>query len=581
MIYSISADKPSFKTINLKSGFNVVLAERTKESTQKDSRNGLGKSTLIEIIHFCLGGDKGLTLSKEQLDNWTFTIKLDLTGKVYSISRNTSDLNKIIIEGDCSNWPIKPIISEETKKQTLSRNEWTKVLGASMFDLQIDYSYKYHPTFRSLISYFVRKSVQSGAFLTPFEQHKNQLEWDMQINNAYLLGLGWEYAAKWQVLKDRKKVLSQITQEATTEIMSHLVGNIGELEASKIRLEAKAKEEKENLDNFKVHPQYNQIENDANLITRSIHEKVNQNIDERRLLEYYEISLKEEIDAKSALVLQVYQEAGLIFPERVSKRMEEVLFFHKNIVTNRKEFLNSEIERIKQDISKRAIDINNLNTKKADIMQTLKTHGALQEYTQLQSNHQITIAQLKDVSLRLENLKSFEQGKSTILVEQELLQQEANIDFNERKDQRRIAVLAFNSYSEALYKTPGALAINITKTGYKFDVKIQRSGSHGIGNMEIFCYDLTLAKIWARKIKNSFFLIHDSFMFADVDERQTALALQLAEEVSRTEGFQYICTMNSDTVPRKEFNDGFNFDSFIRGILTDVDETGSLLGIRF
>ena len=56
MIHSVTADRPSFKTVELKPGFNVILAERTKESTKKDSRNGLGKSTLIEIIHFCLGG---------------------------------------------------------------------------------------------------------------------------------------------------------------------------------------------------------------------------------------------------------------------------------------------------------------------------------------------------------------------------------------------------------------------------------------------------------------------------------------------------------------------------------------------
>ena len=58
MIYSVRCDKPSFKSIKFNPGFNVILAERTKESTIKDSRNGLGKSTLIEIIHFCLGAKK-------------------------------------------------------------------------------------------------------------------------------------------------------------------------------------------------------------------------------------------------------------------------------------------------------------------------------------------------------------------------------------------------------------------------------------------------------------------------------------------------------------------------------------------
>ena len=128
MIHSIKCDKPSFKAIHFKQGFNVILAERTKESSKKDSRNGLGKSTLIEIIHFCLGGKKGETLNKHQLNDWTFTMEIDLVGKKYSISRNTSDANKIFIEGDCSEWFVKPTIDKKTGRQMISRKDFTRPL---------------------------------------------------------------------------------------------------------------------------------------------------------------------------------------------------------------------------------------------------------------------------------------------------------------------------------------------------------------------------------------------------------------------------------------------------------------------
>ncbi len=54
MIKKLSANHPSFKTVEFGAGFNVIWADRTQESTKRDSRNGLEKSTLIEIIHFCL-----------------------------------------------------------------------------------------------------------------------------------------------------------------------------------------------------------------------------------------------------------------------------------------------------------------------------------------------------------------------------------------------------------------------------------------------------------------------------------------------------------------------------------------------
>ncbi|MBU4032277.1 MAG: DUF2326 domain-containing protein, partial [Candidatus Thermoplasmatota archaeon] len=530
MIHSIRCDKPSFQTVVFNPGFNVVVAERTKEATRKDSRNGLGKSTSIEIIHFCLGGNKGETLKKPQLNDWTFTIDIDLGEKRYSVTRNTKNTNKIIIEGDCTEWVIKPTIDKKTGKQIISRNDWTKQLGILMFDLQPMYDeYKYAPTFRSMISYFVRKNHQSGGFLNPFQQYKAQLEWDQQVNNSFLLGLGWEYASKWQVLKDRVKVLAQIKQEATTGLISHMMGNIGELESLKIRLGAQVKQEKEHLDNFKVHPQYGQIEQDANRLTKAIHERVNLNIDEKRLLEHYESSLNEEIDATPDRVTKIYEEAGLILPDNITKKMNDVITFHKKVVVNRRDFLNSEMEKIKQNVVQRETEIKELSARRVELMLTLKSHGALQEYTQLQNNHQNTVAQLKDVSQRLDNLKKFEQGRSSINVEHELLLQQAKNDLNERSSQKEEAVLAFNSYSKTMYSAPGILSINISKTGFKFDVKIERSGSQGIGNMKIFCYDLMLAKLWVKKAKSPIFLIHDSIIFDGVDERQKALALQLAD----------------------------------------------------
>ncbi|MFC1834498.1 hypothetical protein ACFL2Q_07165 [Thermodesulfobacteriota bacterium] len=92
MIHRVSADKDSFKTVTFEPGMNVILAERTKESTKKDSRNGLGKTSLIEIIHFCLGSSsgRGAFLAQPQLKGWTFYLDIEIRGKRYEISRNTS-----------------------------------------------------------------------------------------------------------------------------------------------------------------------------------------------------------------------------------------------------------------------------------------------------------------------------------------------------------------------------------------------------------------------------------------------------------------------------------------------------------
>jgi uncharacterized protein YydD (DUF2326 family) len=76
--------------------------------------------------------------------------------------------------------------------------------------------------------------------------------------------------------------------------------------------------------------------------------------------------------------------------------------------------------------------------------------------------------------------------------------------------------------------------------------------------------------------------VHDSILYDPVDERQRALALQLAAREAESKGFQYICTMNSDLVPYGELSEDFDMESFVRLRLTDAEgDEGRLLGIRF
>ncbi len=108
MIYAIRCDQSDFKNVEFLPGFNVVLAARSEQATEKDSRNGLGKTTLIDIVHFCLGGkaDKKNRVMAEPLKSWTFSLDLDLRGKRYTVSRNTAEPKRVILDGDFSDWPV-------------------------------------------------------------------------------------------------------------------------------------------------------------------------------------------------------------------------------------------------------------------------------------------------------------------------------------------------------------------------------------------------------------------------------------------------------------------------------------------
>lgn len=579
MIKKLSANHPSFKTIEFSAGFNVVWADRTQDSTKRDSRNGLGKSTLIEIIHFCLGAkaSKGKGLLVEALSGWEFTLDLEIDGREFSVTRCVSDPNNFFVEGETSDWLVKP--KKKKGDYSFGLRDWNAILGNLFYRLPLETEEKYQPTFRSLISYSIRRG--KDAFSTPFEHHRKQFEWDKQVHNAFLLGLAWADASELQLLKDRKKGLESLKKAAKTGVVRGLVGSLGELEARRVRLQKKAEAEAADLASFKVHPQYTEIRMQANQLTGEIHEASNKNAMDQRMLNLYEIALTEENVPVPNAIEKLYADAGISLPGVTLRRIEEVQAFHHEIIENRRGFLAAEVSRLKRDVLAREQIIKDKSSERAAAMAVLQTHGALEEYTLIQKRHLETVNELNSVASSIENLKACETGLSQLKIDQEVLQQKARRDYDERRQIWERAIELFNSFTESLYKVPGRLVIDVAAKGFKFDVEIERSGSSGVGNMKVFCYDMTVASLWANKSPSPRLVVHDSAIFDGVDERQRALALEVAAREAEARQFQYICTLNSDEVPWSEFASEFDLRAFVRATLTDADVSGSLLGLRF
>ena len=79
-----------------------------------------------------------------------------------------------------------------------------------MYGIDAGQDVRYGPTFRSLVSYFARQDAQGGYASDPFQHNSRQLTWDIQVNNAYLLGLDWRLASQKQELRDRENALKLI-----------------------------------------------------------------------------------------------------------------------------------------------------------------------------------------------------------------------------------------------------------------------------------------------------------------------------------------------------------------------------------
>lgn len=581
MIRKLYANKNQFKSIEFHAGLNVILADRNNASGEKDSRNGIGKSTFISVLHFCLGSDLSRKmLPVDEIQDWVFYIDIELNEIPITASRSIESPGTIFVLGDFDKLPISPEVDEDSGKYFYKLSDWRLLLGELLFGLKSAYLNKYKPSYRMLISYLIRAG--KDAYSEPFSYFRNQKSWQKQVSNAYLLGLKWQNVSEVQELKDQNAAVTALEGALDAGVIK----TKGEMEAEKVRLQGEYDVLDKQSSNFKVHEKYKDIQTKGNDLTVSIHKITNENFSLNRKLSRYKESITSEASPVEASVTKLFEEAGIIFNDGVKKSLVETQVFHSEIVKNRKFFLQTEINDIEQKIVKNNQVIEKLSNDRSEAVSILNTHGALEEFNLLQSKAFEKKAELEHIKLKIRDIKEITAKKKEIKTERINIDGKIQIDHEESRSHWEETIDLFNKNSLALYDNPGNLIINTSDKGsikenaFSFGVEIPRSNSEGVGRMKIYCYDLMLVDILSRNNRIDF-LIHDSTMFDSVDSRQIAHALEHAHRKGIESDFQYICIFNSDLVPTADFSEEFDINDFVRLRLSDEKPENSLLGFRF
>ena len=584
MIRELKSDLQSFKALTFGPGLNVILADKSPDATDLQSRNGAGKTSLVELVHFLFGADaKPRSIFRsEALSGWTFSASVDIGERTCSISRTGKRANRVQIDGDIGGWPVAGQHELLNSSHQFTNDQWKDALGALWFGLPVDTAAdRFRPTFRSLFS-FVARRQESGGFQQPMQHSTMQQRWDRQATVCYLSGLDSTLPGRFQELHNQEKLAKDLRKAATSGELGRFFGRAAELRTQLTLADARAGRLRKQLDEFQVVSEYRELEREASEITGQINELNVENIVDQDLIRELRGSLATEDAPANQDLTKLYDEVGIVLSDLPRRRIEEVERFHRTVVENRRSHLGSEITSAEQRIVARDRRKDGLDQRRAQIMSLLRSGGALEHYTGLREELGRAEAESEMLKARLETAERFESTRTELNMERARLVKALQDDIHERDGIVRDAILSFEELSRSLYERAGSLTIADTPGGPQFEVHISGERSKGITNMQIFCFDLMLTRIGTQRGRWPGFLIHDSHLFDGVDERQVAKALQLGAQRADEDGFQYIVTMNSDSVPTEGFTGGFELqDHVIPTRLTDATETGGLFGFRF
>ncbi|AOG04317.1 ABC-three component system protein [Bosea sp. RAC05] len=587
MIHGVSSDLPSFKSLTFGPGLNIVLADKSAGASDRQSRNGAGKTSLLELIHFVFGAnaDADSIFRSPELAPWTFETRVDIGGNAVDVGRSGKKPSRIMLQGDTTPWPIQPSLDAKSGDLVFSNEKWRALLGAVFFGLPVDADeqdrHRFAPSFRSLFSYFARRQ-NSGGLLAPTQQSSKQQPWDQQVAVSYLLGLDSRIPSELQEVRTQEKAMTELRKAAKEGGLGRYFGTAADIRTRLTIAEARAKRLREQVAIFNVVPEYEEMEREASIITRQISGLNDENTIDRELILQLQNALASEQAPAIANLDRLYKEAGVVLPGSVGRRFEEVAVFHEAVVQNRRSHLSSELQSAEDRIARRGLERARLDERRRQLMGILQSGGALDHYAKLQEETGRAEADAEGLRQRLVTAERIESTKAELDIDRARLLKALQTDLHEREGVVTEAILVFEELSNALYEKAGSLTISATSNGPTVDVRIDAQRSKGITNMQIFCFDLMLADLATRRGLGPGFLIHDSHLFDGVDERQVAKALQLGADHAAAVGFQYIVTMNSDALPRDGFRPGFDINAFVCPTkLTDATETGGLFGLRF
>jgi uncharacterized protein YydD (DUF2326 family) len=570
-LIKVYSNKKSFHTVEFKLNQpNFIVAKQKNPGSNEDGKtyNGVGKSLLIKIIHFCLGASKkDYKVFCEKLEGWEFYLDFIINGNTYSVKRKTEEPEKIILN-----------------KEELTLDKFTKRMGKLCFLIPDNTAFL---SFRSLLPFFLRPKKES--YVDCKKTGKTGSEYQTLLYNSFLIGLDINLAEKkYRLRKEQERIRKLEKNFKEDSLLRDFFSGSRDVSLTLADLDDKIHKIEYDLKQFKVAEDYHDIQSEADVIEKNLFEINNEITMIQNNIDNIEKSLNITPSMSSSDLEAVYSEVKVIFPDSLKKNLNDIDDFYSKLISNRIRRLSEQKNHLKINLNEKLNESSILKRKLDELMNYLGEHQALDLFISLSEK----VASLKSEKENLEKYQILQSEYKT----KERQTEKKMIELSEITDNYLSEIEsntnAIKDYFRTLAKNfyPQNVAGLTIKTNegenqliFDIDPKIESDASDGINNVKIFCYDLSI--LIEGKNHNIDFVFHDSRLYDGIDERQKTTMFKIINDIFFSGSKQYISTVNQNQL--QEIRNNLSEDEYKTLIenntiltLTDDSDNEKLLGIK-
>ena len=533
-----------------------MFGEKSESSDPKESLNGIGKSTLLDLIDFCLLSSYSgyhnprLYSAKNIMVNYLIVLEFEIEDETYIIKRGVKEPNKIQF-------------GKRDSLREYSRDELGQLFADLIFkkkNYEGNFSNKW---WRRLIAFYLKIQNQKKSRFTEPVKYIDELS-VAELNQYlfFLMGLDNALATRnFDIqfnLKRREKAIVEVKQLVEE---TYGLKDIGEASNQIDRLNQEVKSVEDTISQFKLSTQYQDAEQQANKITAEIKALWFQNFSDRKKIDAYEDSLKLDIDVDVDRIKRVYEEFNKLMADKVATTLDSAIKFRKDLITSRKTFISTEKKSLSSKISEREQKINKLESERAKLFSFLSNKKAINDLSEAYLLLSHKKDQLGELGGKVKLYTDLQREKADLKIEATKIEKEM-YDFVEKHTE---TVSSFRTIFHQIYnavypasKNQSMLALNIkpeTDAVVNIEITFPAMYSKGKNQGRTLVFDLA---VLINSIKNNYpgpkFLVHDG-IFDGVDKAHFVSLYKYLEDLKTKMRFQYIVTLNEEGTLSEKFGD--------------------------